>query len=124
MRLSNTTEFRRVYDAKIVAADDVLIVFIFPNNLQSSRLGISVSRKVGNAVTRNYWKRLIRESFRQNHTSFSQNLDLIVIPQKNAKKPNTKKLNASLQKLVKKAINKINYTINNKPNSKENGIIV
>ena len=49
-----------------------------------SRLGLTVSRKVGNAVCRNRVKRLLREYFRQNNRFFAQPLDLSVIAKKNS----------------------------------------
>ena len=46
------------------------------------RLGLSVSRKVGGAVLRNRWKRLIREAFRTGQPRLPEGLDLVVIPRK------------------------------------------
>jgi len=49
------------------------------NSLTHSRLGLAVSRKFGNAVQRNRFKRQIREVFRR-HAAPSMNVDLLVIP--------------------------------------------
>ncbi len=53
-----------------------------PNDLSYSRLGLSVSRKVGNAVKRNRVKRLIRELFRKNKDKFPKGYDIVFIPRK------------------------------------------
>ena len=63
-RLSNDRDYQAVYDAKIRKAHGPILVFIKPNNLPEHRLGLSVGRRVGNAVARGRVKRLIREAFR------------------------------------------------------------
>ncbi len=63
-RLSNDRDFQAVYDFKIRKAHGPLLVFIKPNSLPEHRLGLSVGRRVGNAVARGRVKRLLREAFR------------------------------------------------------------
>src|SRR5687768_12252083 len=77
-------DFDRVYGAKLFAADDVLVVNGAPNGLTHARLGLSVSKRVGNAVVRNRWKRLIREAFRLSREQIPAGIDLVVRPQKGA----------------------------------------
>jgi ribonuclease P protein component len=101
-RIRKSPEFKRVFDARCSAANNVLIVFAIPNGLTHSRLGLSVSRKAGNAVIRNRWKRLIREAFRKTRTGFSETFDLVVIPQRNTAPPTVQTVISSLQKLVNK----------------------
>ncbi len=68
-RLTHAREFDAVYAAKVRKVRGPLMLFTLPNDLAWSRLGLSVSGRVGNAVRRNTWKRLIREAFRlQQHT--------------------------------------------------------
>ena len=50
-----------------------------------TRLGITVSKKYGNAVARNYFKRLVREAFRQCRADFPANTSISVRPQLSAK---------------------------------------
>ena len=54
------------------------------NSLGIIRLGITVSKKTGNAVTRNRIKRYIREFFRSNKTYFPQGHDIVIIAKKGA----------------------------------------
>ncbi len=79
-RLRRQADFDRVYHTKVYAADDVLVVNAARNELGHTRLGLSVSRKVGNAVVRNHWKRRIREAFRLQRANFPPGLDVVVRP--------------------------------------------
>jgi ribonuclease P protein component len=83
-RIRKQADFDRVYKARVYVADNVLVVNGFTNDLAHSRLGLSVSRKVGNAVVRNRWKRLIREAFRLSRAELPVGIDLIVRPQRGA----------------------------------------
>jgi ribonuclease P protein component len=73
-------DFRRAYQRRHSAADEWIVVYGHANGLQHPRLGISASRRIGNAVVRNRWKRLIREAFRLTQSQLPDGIDLIVIP--------------------------------------------
>jgi ribonuclease P protein component len=79
-RVRRNADFQRAYDHRCRASDDLLLVFGRPNGLPHPRLGLSVSRKLGGAVARNRWKRLLREAFRLHREQLPTGVDLIVIP--------------------------------------------
>jgi ribonuclease P protein component len=83
-RLRTNRDFQRVYRRRCVASDDRLIVHACENELGHPRLGLSVSRKVGGAVVRNRWKRLLREAFRLRRLDLPQGVDLVVVPRAGA----------------------------------------
>ena len=78
-RLRLPREFAAVYDAKVRESRGPLTVYALPNELGHPRLGMSVSRKVGNAVRRNRIRRLIRESFRLLRHDLPKGYDLVVV---------------------------------------------
>ncbi|MBI5846861.1 MAG: ribonuclease P protein component [Nitrospirae bacterium] len=63
--LTRRGEFKHVFEQGRKFPSRHLILYVHPNGLQQSRLGFVVSRKVGNAVTRNRVKRRLREIFRK-----------------------------------------------------------
>jgi ribonuclease P protein component len=79
-RIRRGADFQRAFRQRVSVADACIIVFGHPNGLPHPRLGLSVSRKVGGAVVRNRWKRLLREAFRLTRPQLPAGIDLIVIP--------------------------------------------
>jgi ribonuclease P protein component len=63
-RLTHDLQFQAVYDARVRKVSGPLAISCLPNSLPHHRLGLSVGKAVGNAVTRTRCKRLVREAFR------------------------------------------------------------
>jgi len=104
-------EYRRVFDYRTSVADNVLVVYGMPNELGYSRLGLSVSRKVGNAVLRNWWKRRIREAFRLRQYSLPSGIDFVVIPRP-AVRPRFDDIARSLDNLAARIGRKLDHRQN------------
>lgn len=83
--LKKYTDFQLVYQKRISYANRFLIMYIKENHLNKNRIGISVSKKVGNSVVRHRVTRLIRESYRLNEEAFERGYDIVIVARVNAK---------------------------------------
>lgn len=82
--LKKNDQFREVYKNGRSLANKYLVIYVLENNLEINRLGISVSKKVGNSVVRHHLARLIRESYRLHEDMFNCGLDIVVVARKSA----------------------------------------
>ena len=78
-------DFQRVYRRGRSYANKYLIMYIRKQDTAGNRIGISVSKKVGNSVIRHRITRLIRESYRLNEHLFVRGLDIVVVARPGAK---------------------------------------
>jgi len=81
VRLLRPAEFARVYALKRSAAAGPIVVYTASNDHSDgrTRVGLSVSRRIGNAVVRNRWKRVLREAFRAVRGDLPAATDLVVV---------------------------------------------
>ena len=94
--LKKNRDFQTVYKYGKSAANRYLIMYIYPNQTERNRLGISVSKKVGNSVVRHHVTRLLRESYRLHEEMFHSGWDIVVIVRVSAKNEGYHKLKSSL----------------------------
>jgi ribonuclease P protein component len=79
-RIRRRTEFQRVYEHGTRLHGRFMTLFILPNDLKLTRLGVAATRRLGGAVQRNRAKRLVREIFRRNPGVTG--LDIVVAPRR------------------------------------------
>lgn len=109
-RLKKNNEFKAVYRRGKSLANNLLVLYIYPdkkNKLNDksayNKVGISVSKKVGNSVVRSRSKRLITESYRLNQDDIKSGYDFVFIARTAIKGKTFFQVEDSMKKLFKKA---------------------
>lgn len=83
--IKKNDEFKNVYTNGKSFANKYLAMYVLKNGKETNRLGVSVSKKVGNSVVRHRIARLIRESFRLDKDKFCDGFDFVVVARQSAK---------------------------------------
>jgi len=83
--LKKNSDFQAVYRTGKSLSNRQLVMYVKQTDHTGTRIGISVSKKVGNSVVRHHLTRLIRESFRLNEDMLQTGLDIVVVARAAAK---------------------------------------
>ena len=94
-------DFQTIYKKGWSYANKYLVMYVLKNKEEENRLGISVSKKVGNSVIRHRITRLIRESYRLQSKKFETGYDIVVIARTGAKEKNYSEIESALLHLGK-----------------------
>jgi len=100
-RLLKNKDFKNVLDARSSVSCGEFIIYTQKNNLDHSRIGISVSSKIGNSVVRHKIKRQISEMIKELF-DVKQNIDMVIIVRKNFLKNDFSKNKDILNKMLLK----------------------
>ena len=99
--LKKNRDFQNVYKTGRSKANKYLVLYRLENGGQRNRIGISVSKKVGNSVVRHHMCRLIRESYRLNEKLFLNGFDLVFVVRPQAKDRSFHEIQSALLHLMK-----------------------
>ena len=99
--LKKNEQFQFVYKNGKSYANKYLIMYVKKNGLDKNRIGISVSKKVGNSVVRHRVTRLVRESYRLHENIFNSGLDIVVVGRPSAATVGYKEVESALLHLSK-----------------------
>lgn len=94
-------DFQIIYRKGKSYANKYLVMYVLKNHTEENRLGISVSKKVGNSVVRHRITRLIRESYRLQESKFLNGYDIVVIARTSAKEKTYHEIESALLHLGK-----------------------
>ena len=98
--LKKNYEFQNVYQNGKSYANKYLVMYVWKNSLEKNRVGISVSKKVGNSVIRHRITRLIRESMRLNDCMFNSGLDIVIIARAGARGKGYREISSAVMHLA------------------------
>lgn len=104
-KIRKNRDFIKVYKRGKSFSNYLLVLYIYKNrqNVDLNRVGISVSKKVGNSVVRSRVKRLISETYRLNRGNLIEGYDLVFIARNSSKEKSFREIEGSVIKLMKKA---------------------
>jgi ribonuclease P protein component len=102
-RLRKNLEFKYVYNKGKSYANSFLVLYIIQNNSDFNKIGVSVSKKVGNSVIRNKVKRRIKECYRLNSYMIAKGYNIVFISRVKTSEATYKEIEKAMISLFKKA---------------------
>jgi ribonuclease P protein component len=83
--LKSNPDFRRLYNRGKAITDPALVIYYSKNRAGICRIGITTSKKIGNAVERNHSRRLLREAFRSVCPRVKPQYDIVIVARSKTK---------------------------------------
>lgn len=99
--IRNTKQFNQVYKKGKSIVNKHLVLYYLKNQTAENLVGFSVSKKVGNAVTRNRVKRLMKEVYRLNETSLKKGYDYVFVARVRSKDASFKEVEKAMKSCFK-----------------------
>lgn len=99
-RLTRNKDFSRIHQEGRTLVNRLLVIRVLANGRDYSRFGFVVSKRIGNAVTRNYVKRRLKEAVRQ--TPVQGGWDAVFIARRGAEKADYRQLKRAADNLLRR----------------------
>ena len=101
--ISKNYEFKRGYKRGKNFVSPLVVCYVVKNRYKYLRVGITTSKKIGNAVKRNRARRLIRESFRLLNLDHTLGYDIIIVARSKTTYSNMQKVKKEIENHLKEA---------------------
>ena len=115
--IKSNKNFMKVYKKGRFSANSLITVYFLPNRSPYNRIGITTSKKIGNAVQRNRARRIIRAAYRNTERLFPIGFDIIFVARTDILNSKSTNIEIFIKKRVLKEMNK-SFKQNNKHNFK------
>ena len=99
--LKKNSDYSKIYKEGRSKANRYLVVYVKENGSTKNRLGVSISKKVGNSVYRHYFKRCVKESYRLHEEMFNSGLDIVVLARGSAKGIKYRDIESAMMQLMR-----------------------
>ncbi|MBU5668468.1 ribonuclease P protein component [Peptoniphilus sp. MSJ-1] len=100
--LKKNSEFQRVYAKKNISGSRYITLFTAKNSFNYPRCGITTTKKIGNAVKRNFVKRRLKHIIRENSDKLSNGMDYVFVVKKDAPEADFKDFKNSFFSVLKR----------------------
>ena len=104
--IKSNKDFMRAYRKGKFKANNIVSVYFFSNKSPYNRIGITTSKKIGNAVKRNRARRIIREAYRNTETLFPVGYDIVFVARPDIISAKSNDIEKFIKKRVIKEINR------------------
>lgn len=101
--IKKNSDFQKVYEHHKFQKNALMVLYTLPNETGAQRIGICVSKKIGNSVVRHHVTRLLREIFRLNQSRIKTGYDLVLVARPVSRNKEYKELSEAFLQLVKKS---------------------
>ena len=99
--LKRNCDFRRIYARGKSAVSPALVVYFMRNHTGKNRVGFTTSKKIGNAVTRNRARRILKEGLRRVMPDINTGYDFVLVARNKTKYLKSTDISAALTTLLK-----------------------
>lgn len=115
--IKSNKDFMKVYKKGRFSANSLITIYFLPNRSPYNRIGITTSKKIGNAVQRNRARRIIRAAYRNTEKLFPIGFDIIFVARTDILNAKSTNIETFIKRRVLKEMNKT-FKQNNKHNLK------
>jgi len=103
LKLNKNKDFKKVYNEGKFISEMYVVVYFRENEMDSTRIGFTASKKIGKSVARNRARRLMKESLRTIEGNLKKGYDIVFVARPTINEGNFHQVKESIERILKKA---------------------